>query len=100
VTKENENLSQNEKILLQYYKSLVSRNIRRLLMEKKSQLEKGLLSEFKGKKILVTGGSGSIGKGIIIQLLKYKPNNIRILSNDENSIFELRQFFGYNHNLT
>lgn len=69
-------------------------------MEKKSQLEKELLSEFKGKKILVTGGSGSIGKGIIIQLLKYKPNNIRILSNDENSIFELRQFFGYNHNLT
>jgi FlaA1/EpsC-like NDP-sugar epimerase len=63
-------------------------------------MEKQLLSEFKGKKILVTGGTGSVGTGIVKQLLKYKPNNIRILSNDENSIFEMRRKFPNETNLT
>src|SRR3989338_9419515 len=62
--------------------------------------DKQLLSEFKGKKILVTGGTGSVGTGIVEQLLKYKPNNIRILSNDENSIFELKSKFGNQKNIT
>jgi len=59
-------------------------------------LEKNLVNEFKGKKILVTGGTGSIGMGIIKQLIKYKPSNIRILTNDENSIFELKRKLGDN----
>jgi FlaA1/EpsC-like NDP-sugar epimerase len=63
-------------------------------------MEKQLLTEFKGKKILVTGGTGSVGTGIVKQLLKYKPNNIRILSNDENSIFEMRRKFPNQTNLT
>lgn len=58
--------------------------------------DKSLLNEFKGKKILVTGGTGSIGLGIIKQLIKYKPAAIRILSNDENSIFELKRLVGNN----
>lgn len=62
--------------------------------------DKKIQSEFKGKKILVTGGTGSVGTGIVDQLLKYKPNNIRILSNDENSIFEMRQRFPNQSNLT
>jgi len=64
------------------------------------KIEKQLLLEFKGKKILVTGGTGSVGTGIVKQLLKYKPNNIRILSNDENSIFEMRRKFPNQSNLT
>jgi len=64
------------------------------------KIEKQILSEFRGKKILVTGGTGSVGTGIVKQLLKYKPNNIRILSNDENSIFEMRRKFPNQSNLT
>ncbi len=38
---------------------------------------------FTGKKILVIGGTGTIGKGLIKELLKHEPSVIRILSRDE-----------------
>ena len=59
-----------------------------------------LLQEFKNKKILITGGTGSIGFGLASQLMKYEPSTIRILSNDENSIFEMRRLFPKNNILT
>lgn len=46
---------------------------------------------FYNKKVLVTGGSGSIGSGIVRLLLKKKCNVIRVLSNDENGIYELSE---------
>ena len=60
----------------------------------------GLLQEFKNKKILITGGTGSIGLGLVKQLMKYEPNTIRILSNDENSIYEMKRMFPKNPILT
>ena len=48
---------------------------------------------FKGKRILVTGGSGSIGSAIVRALLKYEPDVIRILDNDETRVFMLEQEF-------
>ena len=54
------------------------------------------MKEFKNKKILITGGTGSIGTGLAKQLIQYKPSAIRILSNDENSIFEMKRVFGKN----
>jgi len=62
--------------------------------------KKQLLNEFKGKKILVTGGSGSVGKAIVTEILKYKPKAIRILTNDENSIFEMNNSIGNKPSLT
>ena len=53
--------------------------------------------EFKGKNILITGGTGSIGLGLAKQLIKYNPKEIRIFSNDENSIFEAKENLGVNH---
>lgn len=44
----------------------------------------------KGKNVLVTGGTGSIGSQIVRSLLKYEPNVIRILSNSENELFSLQ----------
>ena len=56
-----------------------------------------LSREFKGKNILITGGTGSIGMGIAKQLVKYDPKEIRIFSNDENSIFEAKENLGGNN---
>jgi FlaA1/EpsC-like NDP-sugar epimerase len=46
---------------------------------------------FKDKKILVTGGTGSIGNELVRKLLAYSPKVIRIFSNDENAQFDLEQ---------
>lgn len=44
---------------------------------------------FKNKRILVTGGTGSIGSEIVRQLLKYNPKQIRVYSRDETKQFYL-----------
>lgn len=46
---------------------------------------------FEGKKILVTGGAGSIGSEIIRQVLKFNPAVIRVLDINESGLFELEQ---------
>lgn len=45
--------------------------------------------EFKNKRILVTGGTGSIGSVIVKELLKFQPRQIRVFSRDETKQFEL-----------
>jgi len=49
---------------------------------------------FSGKRILVVGGTGSIGTGVTRALLRFKPTVVRVLSNDENGLFEMEQEFG------
>ena len=46
---------------------------------------------FRGKNILVTGGTGSIGSAIVRKVLQYEPGVVRVLSNDENGLFSLEQ---------
>jgi len=59
-------------------------------------MSKNLEQEFKQKIILITGGTGSIGLGIAKQLAKYSPKEIRLFSNDENSIVEAKETIGKN----
>ena len=54
------------------------------------------MNEFRDKSILITGGTGSIGIGLINELIKHKPRAIRIFTNDENSIFETKRIVGDN----
>lgn len=53
--------------------------------------ESSLEETFKGRKILITGGTGSIGSGLVRRLLEFNPKVIRIFSNDENALFDLEQ---------
>lgn len=46
---------------------------------------------FRNKRILVTGGTGSIGSEIVRQLLNYSPRQIRIYSRDDSKQYELQQ---------
>ncbi len=52
-------------------------------------MEKQLKDVFRNKKILVTGGTGCIGSEIVRRLLPYKPNVVRIFSNDEDTTFRM-----------
>ena len=45
---------------------------------------------YKNKKVLVTGGSGSIGKKIVKELIKYDVDVIRVLDNNETELFNLQ----------
>lgn len=50
---------------------------------------------FKNKKILVTGGTGSIGSEIVRQLIPYRPKQIRIYSRDESKQYHLQHDLDY-----
>jgi UDP-N-acetylglucosamine 4,6-dehydratase len=53
------------------------------------------LSFLENKKILITGGSGSIGSELITTLLQHSSvDTIRILSNDEDGLHRLQQLAG------
>ena len=54
-----------------------------------------MVNEFKNKKILVTGGTGSIGSVIVKELLKFQPRQIRVFSRDETKQFELSHEIGH-----
>lgn len=46
-----------------------------------------------GKKILVTGGTGSLGHEIVKVLADYSPKEILLISRDENKHFNMKNFY-------
>jgi len=48
-------------------------------------------SFYDDKVILVTGGSGSIGREIVKKLLNIEPKSVRIFDNNETALFDLEQ---------
>ncbi|MDP2741436.1 MAG: polysaccharide biosynthesis protein [bacterium] len=49
--------------------------------------------ELKNKKILITGGAGSVGNALIKELLKYDVNVIRVFDLSENEMSKIRNTF-------
>jgi UDP-N-acetylglucosamine 4,6-dehydratase/5-epimerase len=56
-------------------------------------LEKNVLDGFKGKKILITGGTGSLGQALTKRLLKTEVDTIRIFSRNENKQVSMESEF-------
>ena len=48
-------------------------------------------SVLNNKNIMITGGTGSFGHQMILELMRYKPKSIRILSRDEDKQYNLKQ---------
>ncbi|MEW5920305.1 MAG: SDR family NAD(P)-dependent oxidoreductase [Bacillota bacterium] len=48
----------------------------------------------KDKKILIVGGTGTIGQGLLKELLTHEPKVVRILSRDEQKQYELQNKLG------
>jgi len=55
--------------------------------------------QFKGKVVLVTGGTGSIGSKLVEHILTFNPRQVRVLSRDEGRQYELLERLRYPENL-
>lgn len=51
------------------------------------------------KSILITGGTGTLGKALLKEILKYHPKVVRIFSRDEAKQFEIQHEMGEQHNI-
>lgn len=54
---------------------------------------------FEGKKVLIIGGTGTIGQGILEHVLAENPSVVRIFSRDEHKQFELHQRMKHHTNI-
>jgi FlaA1/EpsC-like NDP-sugar epimerase len=71
-------------------KQLQSIRIEQLLERDPIQLSHGeLYNQIKGKRVLVTGGAGSIGSEIVRQLLNYQPASLVVCDQAETPLHEL-----------
>ena len=61
-----------------------------LLGRKEIQLDKDkIASQIGGKIILVTGAAGSIGSGLVTQIIKHKPSKLILLDQAESPLYEV-----------
>lgn len=58
-----------------------------------------MVSLLKGKNILITGGTGSIGQALTERAIHDKAKLIRVFSNDENSLYEMESEYGLHKNI-
>lgn len=58
-----------------------------------------MVSILKGKNVLVTGGTGSIGEAIVRKALADGAKTVKVFSNDENGLYEMEVNFHENNKL-
>ncbi len=67
--------------------------INKQFQKAQAEEKKRLLELFKNKVILITGGTGSLGKELVKELLNYQPRVVRIFDLDETEHFEMEREF-------
>ena len=82
-------------IIQKYFKDFSFRDI--FLRESLKINSKQIRKDIQNKKVLVTGGAGSIGSNLVINLLRFNPKKIYVIDNNEYSIFKLKQKILNNH---
>lgn len=50
-----------------------------------------VLLQIQGRTIMITGAAGSIGKGLVNQVVKYNPSNIILIDQAESALYELER---------
>lgn len=65
-----------------------------MLIIKRSKQERGILLYFSGRRILVIGGTGTIGRSIVQSIMKDNPQVIKIFSRDEFKQHQLQNEVG------
>ena len=62
------------------------------ILERKIKLdERGLLEDFRGKVILITGAGGSIGSELTLQVTNYQPSKLILIDNSEFNLYTIEQ---------
>jgi FlaA1/EpsC-like NDP-sugar epimerase len=51
---------------------------------------------FKDKVVLITGGTGFLGRALVKEILKYEPHSIRVFSRDEVKHHQIQEEFNHN----
>lgn len=54
---------------------------------------------FRNKTVLITGGTGFLGRALTREILKDQPKSIRLFSRDEVKHYQCQELFGYNKRL-
>ena len=60
-------------------------------MKRKIPTNKKLEHELKNSIVLITGGAGSVGTGLVKEILKYSVKSVRVLDIDEHALFRLKR---------
>jgi len=60
-------------------------------MKRKNSPKTNLENELKNSIVLITGGAGSIGTGLVKEILKYSVKSVRVLDIDEHALFRLKR---------
>lgn len=70
-----------------------------IIKRKIFDIKNNSIKNFKDKCILVTGGAGSIGSEISLQVLRANPKKLLIIDNSEYSLFKIKQKIGARKNV-
>ena len=76
-------------IIQKYFKDFSFRDI---FLRETLKIKKNIIArDINLKKILITGGGGSIGSNLVLNLLKFNPKKIIVIDNNEYAIFRLKE---------
>ena len=76
-------------IIQKYFKDFSFRDI---FLRETLKIKKNIIArDINLKKILISGGGGSIGSNLVLNLLKFNPKKIIVIDNNEYAIFRLKE---------